>query len=82
VNCVEDTLTKIRSKWLAKQNRRNEVREDDSLNEKTEEDISTRKRDRGQINKWKNPPIDVLENLAGKKDRQACKALKMRVKLT
>jgi hypothetical protein len=47
------------------------------LNEKTEEDRSTRKRDRGQLNKWKNPPIDALENLAGKKDRQVGEALKM-----
>jgi hypothetical protein len=34
-----------------------------------QEDRSTRKMDRGQLNKWKNPPMDALEHLAGKKER-------------
>jgi hypothetical protein len=75
-------LTEIGSKWLKKQKRRSEVRESESLNEKTEEDRSTRKMDHGQLSKWKNPPIDALEHLMGKKERQAGEALKMWVKLT
>jgi hypothetical protein len=75
-------LTEIGSKWLKKKKRRSEVRESESLNEKTEEDRSTRKMDRGQLNKRKNPPIDALEHLAGKKERQAGEALKTWVKLT
>jgi hypothetical protein len=75
-------LTEIGSKWLKKQKRRSEVRESESLNEKTEEDRSTRKMDRGQLNKWKNPPIDALEHLVGKKERQVGEALKTWVKLT
>jgi hypothetical protein len=38
--------------------------------------------DHGKLNKWKNPPVDALENLTGRKKRQASEALKMRVKLT
>jgi hypothetical protein len=38
------------------------------LDEKTEENRSTRKIDHGQLNKRKNPPIDDLEHLAGKKE--------------
>jgi hypothetical protein len=47
-----------------------------------EEDKSTRKMDHGQINKWKNPPMDALEHLTGNKERQANEAVKMQVKLT
>jgi hypothetical protein len=52
------------------------------LNEKIEEDRSTRKMDHGQLNKWKNPPTDALEHFAGKKERQAGEALKIQVKWT
>jgi hypothetical protein len=52
------------------------------LNEKIEKDISTRNMDRGQLNKWKNPPTDALEHLTGKKERQVGEALKTWVKLT
>jgi hypothetical protein len=79
---VEGTLTEIGSKWSKKQKRRSEVRENDSLDEKIEEDRSTRKRDHGKLNKRKNPPMDALEHLAGKKERQAGEALKMQVKWT
>jgi hypothetical protein len=75
-------LTEIRSKWLKKKKRRSEVRENKSLDEKIEENRSTRKMDRGQLSKWKNPPIDALEHLVGKKERQAGEARKTWVKLT
>jgi hypothetical protein len=69
-NCAEDTLTEIRLKWLKKKKRRSEVRECESLDEKTEENRSTRKRDHGQLSKRKNPPIDALEHLVERrKDR-------------
>jgi hypothetical protein len=82
VNCVEDTLTEIRSKWSKKQKRRSEVRENESLDEKIEENRSARKMDRGQLSKWKNPLVDALEHFAGRKERQAGEARKMWVKLT
>jgi hypothetical protein len=44
---MEDTLTEIRSKWLKKEKIRREVRESELLDEKIEENGSTRKRDRG-----------------------------------
>jgi hypothetical protein len=52
------------------------------LDEEIEEDISTRNMDCGQLNKQKKPPIYALENLAGRKERQAGKVLKTQVKLT
>jgi hypothetical protein len=79
---VEDKLTEIGSKWPKEKKRRSEVRESKSLDEEIEEDISTRKMDHGQLSKRKNPPMDSLEHLAGKKERQAGEALKMRFKLT
>jgi hypothetical protein len=82
MNCVENTLTEIGSKWPKKKKRRREVRESESLNEKTEEDISTRKMDRGQLSKQKKPLIDALDHFAGKKERRVGEALKMWVKLT
>jgi hypothetical protein len=39
------------------------------LEEEIEEDRSARKMDRGKLRKWKNPPIDALEHLVGKKER-------------
>jgi hypothetical protein len=54
-----------------------QVRERESLNGKTEEDKSERKRDHGQLNKWKNPSINALDHLMGKKDRHTSEALKM-----
>jgi hypothetical protein len=51
--------------------------ENELLNKKIEEDRSTRNMDRGQLNKWKNPPTDALEHLVGKKERQVGKALKI-----
>jgi hypothetical protein len=53
-------LTNIGSEWLKKRKTRSEVRESESLNERIEGDISTRKMDRGKLNKWKNPPMDAL----------------------
>jgi hypothetical protein len=37
--------------------------------------------DHGKLNKWKNSPIDSLEHLAGKMERQAGKNRKMWVKV-
>jgi hypothetical protein len=55
------------------------VREDNLLDE---ENRYTRKMDRGKLSKWKNPPMDDLEHLAGKIERHPDEALKMQVKLT
>jgi hypothetical protein len=52
------------------------------LEEKIEEDRSTRNMDRGQLSKWKKTPTDALEHLVGKKERQAGEALKTWVKWT
>jgi hypothetical protein len=52
------------------------------LDEEIEDDRSSRKTDRGQLIKWKNPPLDALENHARRKERQTGEALKTRVKLT
>jgi hypothetical protein len=52
------------------------------LDERIEDDRSTRKTDRGQLSKRKNPPLDALEHHVTRKERQAGEALKMRVKLT
>jgi hypothetical protein len=78
----EGTLTENGSKWPKKQKRRSEVRENESLDEKIKENRSTRKMDHGQLSKQKNPPMDALEHLAGKKERQVGEARKTRVKLT
>jgi hypothetical protein len=51
------------------------------LDEEIEEEISARKIDRGQLNKKKKLPVDALEHLIGRKERQAGEALKTRVKL-
>ena len=79
---MEGTLTENGSKWSKKQKRRSEVRERESLNEKIEENKSTKKMDHGQLNKWKKTPTDALEHPMGKKERQADEALKTWVKLT
>jgi hypothetical protein len=52
------------------------------LDEEIKDDISERKTDRGQLNKWKNPPLDTLEHCVRRKERQDGEALKMQVKLT
>jgi hypothetical protein len=52
------------------------------LDEEIKDDKSARKKDRGQLKKWKNPPLDALEHRVRRKERQASEALKMRVKLT
>jgi hypothetical protein len=52
------------------------------LDKKIKDDISSRKTNHGQVIKKKNPPVDTLENLAGRKERQGGEALKMWVKLT
>jgi hypothetical protein len=46
------------------------------LDEEIKEDISTRKKDCGQLSEKKNPLVDALENLAGRKERQDGEALK------
>jgi hypothetical protein len=82
VNCAEDKFIEIGLKWPKEQKRRSEVRQRKSLDGEIEEDTLARKMDRGQLEKKKNPPMDSLEHLVGKKKRQASEALKMRVKLT
>jgi hypothetical protein len=52
------------------------------LEEKIKEDKAPRKMDRGQLNKRKKTSTSALEHLAGKKERQAGKALKTQVKGT
>jgi hypothetical protein len=66
-------LTEIGSKWSKKQKRRSEVRESKSLDEKIEEDRSTRKMDHGQLSKRKNPPMEMLWSTSRerRKDRLA-----------
>jgi hypothetical protein len=58
------------------------VRKSKSLDEEIEDDRSTRKMDRGQLRKWKNPPLDALEHHVRRKERQAGEAQKKWVKLT
>jgi hypothetical protein len=52
------------------------------LDEEIEDDRSTRKKDRGQLSKWKKPLLDSLEHRTRRKERQDDEALKMWVKLT
>jgi hypothetical protein len=80
VNYAEGTLTEIGLKWSKKKKRRSEARENKSLDEKIEENKSARKIDHGQLSKWKNPPIDSLEHLTGKMERQVGEAQKTWVK--
>ena len=46
------------------------------MDEEIEDDGSARKKDRGKLSKWKNPPLDALEHHAMRKQRQAGEALK------
>jgi hypothetical protein len=39
------------------------------LDEEIEDDISVRKKDRGKLSKWKNPPLYALEHHARRKER-------------
>jgi hypothetical protein len=52
------------------------------LDEEIRDDRSTRKKDRGQLNKQRKPSLDALEHRAMKKERQAGEARKKWVKLT
>jgi hypothetical protein len=52
------------------------------LEEKIEEDKVIRNMDRGQLIKRKKTSTCALENLVGRKERQAGEAMKMRVKWT
>ena len=47
------------------------------LDEEIEDDRSARKKDREQLSKQKNPPLDALENDARRKERKAGEAHKM-----
>jgi hypothetical protein len=58
------------------------VRERKLLDEEIKDDRSERKKDHGKVNKWKNPPLDALENHVRSKERQVGEALKIWVKLT
>jgi hypothetical protein len=76
-------LTENGSKWSKKsKKRRSEVRESESLNEKIKEDRSTRKDGSWTTQKMEKSTNGYLENLTGKKERQAGEALKTRVKWT
>ena len=52
------------------------------MDEKIEDDRSARKKDRGQLSKWKNLPLDALEHRARRKERQVGEALETWVKVT
>jgi hypothetical protein len=52
------------------------------LDEDIEDERSTRKKNNGKLNKWKIPPLYALEYHVRRKERQAGKSLKTRVKLT
>jgi hypothetical protein len=52
------------------------------LDEEIEDDISTRNMDRGQLNKYRKPPLDALEHRAKREEKQAGESLKRWVKLT
>jgi hypothetical protein len=52
------------------------------LDKEIRDDRSARKKDRGQLNKHRNPSLDALENNAMKKERQAGEVWKKQVKLT
>jgi hypothetical protein len=67
---------------VKEEEKKEQSKKNESLDEKIEENRSTRKMDRGQLSKWKKPPIDALEHLMGKKERQAGEAQKTWVKLT
>jgi hypothetical protein len=43
------------------------------LDEEIKDDRSARKKDRGQLSKWKNPSLDALEHRMRRKERQAGK---------
>jgi hypothetical protein len=52
------------------------------LDEEIEDERSARKKDRGQLNKRRKPPLDALKHRVRRKERQAGEALKIWVKLT
>ena len=51
------------------------------MDEEVKDTRSKRKKDRGQLNKQKKPPLDALEHRMRRKERQAGEALKIWVKL-
>jgi hypothetical protein len=75
-------VTENGSTWSNKNKRRREVRGNESLNEKIEDDRSTRKMDRGQLSKRTKTSKNSLEHLTRSKERHVGEALKMQVKLT
>jgi hypothetical protein len=46
------------------------------LEKKIKEDKGSKKKDHGQLSKWKNTSTSVVEHLMEKKERQAGEALK------
>jgi hypothetical protein len=62
--------------------KREENMERSKRDEENKDERPTRKKDRGQLSKRKNSPLDALEHRARRKERQAGEALKMQVKLT
>jgi hypothetical protein len=55
------------------QKRRREVKGRNSLDEEIEDDITIRKKDRGQLIKRKNPSLDAMEHRARRKERRLAK---------
>jgi hypothetical protein len=51
------------------------------FDEEIKDNRLVRKKDREQLSKWKNQPLDALEHCARRKERQAGEALKIWVKL-
>jgi hypothetical protein len=82
MNYTEGTWIENGSKYPKEKKIGSEARESEPLNEEIEEDRSTKKMDCVQISKQKKAPMDALEHLMGKKERQVGKALKTWVKLT
>jgi hypothetical protein len=70
------------SKQVKEKKRQREVRGRNSLDDNIKDDISTKKKDHGKLNKRKKTPVDALEHFVGKKKRRAGEAQKTRVKLT
>jgi hypothetical protein len=58
------------------------IKEDRSARNMDRGQLNKQKKDHGQLSKIKKSPVDDLEHLMRKKERQAGEALKTQVKLT
>jgi hypothetical protein len=70
VNYAEDIVTITGSKCEKEKKRQSEVKGSRSLDDEIEDNRSSRKKDRGQLSKWKNPPLDALEQYARRRDQE------------